>query len=191
MGGVAFRAPLLASLFLITTFATLAMPGSANFVGEFMILLGTFNAKTAIAVIAFLGVIAAAFYALRLFISSMHNRVGSSVSSFDLRAGEAIAIVPLVALILALAVYPQFGLKRSQRSLNVAVAPAAILSGAPAGGLGVRVSAVPRRVDRGLASAATGSFDAFDAFGAAVAAAPPDAAEGTPGLSAPTGANHR
>jgi NADH-quinone oxidoreductase subunit M len=167
MGGVAFRAPLLASLFLITTFATLAMPGSANFVGEFMILLGTFNAKTAIAVIAFLGVIAAAFYALRLFINSMHNRVGSSVSSFELRAGEAIAIVPLVALILAFAVYPQFGLKRSQRSLNVAVAPAAILSGAPAGGLGVRVSAVPQRVDRELAAAA------IRPPSTAVAAAPP------------------
>ena len=35
MGGMAFRAPVLAALFLIVTLATLAMPGSANFVGEF------------------------------------------------------------------------------------------------------------------------------------------------------------
>ena len=40
MGGIAFRAPVLATLFLIVTLATLAMPGSSNFVGEFMILLG-------------------------------------------------------------------------------------------------------------------------------------------------------
>ena len=53
MGGIAFRAPVLATLFLIVAFATLAMPGSANFVGEFMILLGVFKAKMAISVIAF------------------------------------------------------------------------------------------------------------------------------------------
>ena len=40
MGGLAFRAPVLAALFLIVALATLAMPGSANFVGEFLILLG-------------------------------------------------------------------------------------------------------------------------------------------------------
>jgi NADH-quinone oxidoreductase subunit M len=142
MGGVAFRAPLLATMFLIVAFATLAMPGSSNFIGEFMILLGTFNAKTAIAVVAFIGVVAAAYYALRLFITAMHNRAGPGVSSLEIRAGEAIAVVPLVAVILALAFYPQFGLKRSQRSLNLAVAPAATLSGAPAGGVAVRVSAV-------------------------------------------------
>src|SRR5436305_4807709 len=53
MGGIAFRAPILASLFLIVAFATLAMPGSSNFIGEFMILLGVFNAKLAIAIVAF------------------------------------------------------------------------------------------------------------------------------------------
>ena len=40
MGGIAFRAPVLAALFLIVALATLAMPGSSNFVGEFLILLG-------------------------------------------------------------------------------------------------------------------------------------------------------
>ena len=45
MGGIAFRAPVLASLFLIVALATLAMPGSSNFVGEFLILLGVFRAK--------------------------------------------------------------------------------------------------------------------------------------------------
>src|SRR5690606_4293926 len=43
MGGMAFRAPVLATLFLIVALATLAMPGSSNFVGEFLILLGAFD----------------------------------------------------------------------------------------------------------------------------------------------------
>ncbi len=74
MGGMAFRAPVLASLFLIVTLAWLAMPGSSNFAGEFFILLGVFKAKLPIAVIAFTGVVGAAVYALRMFIGTMHNR---------------------------------------------------------------------------------------------------------------------
>ncbi|MGH2832178.1 MAG: complex I subunit 4 family protein, partial [Solirubrobacteraceae bacterium] len=73
MGGIALRAPVLAALFLIVSLATLAMPGSANFVGEFLILLGVFKAKLAIAAIAFAGVVMASVYALRLFIRAMHN----------------------------------------------------------------------------------------------------------------------
>ena len=67
---------MLAALFLIVALATLAMPGSANFVGEFLILLGVFNSKLAIAFIASTGVVLASVYALRMYIRSMHNRVG-------------------------------------------------------------------------------------------------------------------
>ena len=77
MGGVAFRAPVLSTLFLIVALATLAMPGSANFAGEFLILLGLFNTKLAIAIIAFTGVAMASVYMLRMFIRAMHNRVGA------------------------------------------------------------------------------------------------------------------
>ena len=45
MGGLAVRAPVLAALFLIVALATLAMPGSSNFIGEFLILAGIFQAK--------------------------------------------------------------------------------------------------------------------------------------------------
>ena len=63
-------------LFLIVALATLAMPGSANFAGEFLILLGAFSSIQAIAFVASLGVILASVYALRMYIRSMHNRVG-------------------------------------------------------------------------------------------------------------------
>jgi len=124
LGGVAFRAPVLASLFLIVALATLAMPGSSNFIGEFMILLGVFRAKLAIAVIAFAGVVGAAYYALRLYITTMHNRVGPRVASRELRLADAAAIAPIVLAILALAFFPQFGLSRSQASVNATVGSA-------------------------------------------------------------------
>jgi NADH-quinone oxidoreductase subunit M len=122
MGGIAFRAPILATLFLVITLATLAMPGSSNFVGEFMILLGVFNAKLPIALIASIGVVGAAVYALRLYIRSMHNRVGSTVTSFDIGPRDAVAIVPVVLVILVFAFYPQFGLHRSEASVRSSLA---------------------------------------------------------------------
>jgi NADH-quinone oxidoreductase subunit M len=127
MGGVAFRAPVLAALFLIVSLATLAMPGSSNFIGEFMILLGVFRSKLVIAVIAFSGVIGAAYYALRLFIGTMHNRVGARVASREMRIADVAAITPVVLAILALAFYPQFGLRRSEQTVKAAVAPAQAL----------------------------------------------------------------
>ena len=74
-GRMAAKAPYLAALFMIVTLATLAMPGSANFIGEFYILNGLFQAKIAFAVVAISGVAMAAFYALRLYQRSMHNRL--------------------------------------------------------------------------------------------------------------------
>ena len=124
MGGIAFRAPVLAALALIVTLATLAMPGSSNFIGEFMILLGVFQSKLAISVIAFAGVVGAAVYALRLYITGFHNRTGPRVASRELTPADAAVLAPIVLVILVLAFYPQFGLKRSERSVRVAVAPA-------------------------------------------------------------------
>jgi NADH-quinone oxidoreductase subunit M len=124
LGGLAFRAPVLATLFLIVAFATLAMPGSANFVGEFLILLGVFKAKLAIAVVAFSGVVMASVYALRLFIRAMHNRVREGVDSREIALLDSAVLVPLVAVILFFAVYPQLALQRSEGSVKASVASA-------------------------------------------------------------------
>ena len=123
MGGIAFRAPVLAGLFLVVALATLAMPGSANFVGEFYILLGVFQAKAVFAVVAFTGVVLASVYMLRAFIGSVHNRTGERVRSRDVRPADALVLVPLVLAIIALAVYPQIALRRSQQTVNRLVSP--------------------------------------------------------------------
>jgi NADH-quinone oxidoreductase subunit M len=129
MGGIAFRAPVLAAVFLIVALATLAMPGSANFVGEFLILLGVFQTKLAIAIIAFAGVVMASVYALRLFIRAMHNRVGKTVESKDIGLWDRLVLVPVVVVILFFAVYPQLALRRSEETVKAAVAPAHLALG--------------------------------------------------------------
>jgi NADH-quinone oxidoreductase subunit M len=131
MGGIAFRAPVLASIFLIVSLATLAMPGSSNFVGEFLILLGVFKAKLVIAIIAFSGVVMASVYALRLFIRAMHNRVGSGVQSREISIRDGAVLVPLVLVILFLALYPQLALHRSEGSVKEAVFPAQAIAADP------------------------------------------------------------
>jgi NADH-quinone oxidoreductase subunit M len=118
MGGMAFRAPVLATLFLVATFATLAIPGSANFVGEFLILLGTFKAKLAIAIIASRGVVLASVYALRMYIRAMHNRTGPAVTSVEMRLADGLVIVPLVLAIVAFALYPQRALETGQPAVR-------------------------------------------------------------------------
>ena len=128
MGGIAFRAPVLAALFLIVTLANLAMPGSSNFVGEFMILLGVFHSKLVICIIAFTGVGMAAVYSLRLFIRTMHNRVGPEVVSRDVSFREGLVLVPLVAVILLFAVYPQLALRKGEPTITQSVSRAAELT---------------------------------------------------------------
>ncbi|MDX6725380.1 MAG: NADH-quinone oxidoreductase subunit [Baekduia sp.] len=130
MGGLAFRAPVLATLFLIVALANLAMPGSSNFAGEFLILLGVFHTKLVICCIAFTGVAMAAVYSLRLFIRAMHNRVGPRVVSRDLSFGEGLVLVPLVAVIVALAFYPQIALHKGEPTITRSVSAAGQLAGA-------------------------------------------------------------
>jgi NADH-quinone oxidoreductase subunit M len=134
MGGIAFRAPVLASVFLIVALATLAMPGSGNFVGEFLILLGVFKAKLVIAIIAFTGVVMASYYALRLFIGAMHNRLGPQERSREMTLRDGAVLVPLLAVIVFMALYPQLALHRSERSAEAAVAGAHTTLNAGAGG---------------------------------------------------------
>ncbi len=122
MGGIAFRAPVLATLFLIAAFATLAMPGSANFMGEFLILLGLFRSEIVIAIIAFTGVAFASVYMLRMLIRSIHNRKGPGVKSRDLTVADSFVLVPLVGAIIAFGVYPQQALRDGERSAKSAVA---------------------------------------------------------------------
>jgi NADH-quinone oxidoreductase subunit M len=133
MGGIGMRAPVLATLFLIIAFATLAMPGSSNFVGEFYILLGVFTEKIVIAIVATAGVVMAAVYALRLYITTTHNRTGPRVQSSELTLREGLVLVPLVLLVLAIALYPQFGLKRSEKTVTAVTAPVADLAGTTPG----------------------------------------------------------
>jgi len=122
MGGLAMRAPVLTAMFLIVTLATLAMPGSANFIGEFYILNGIFQEKIVYAVVASAGVALAAFYSLRLFQRAMHNRLPSGIRSREISLRDGLVLGPLVAVIVALALYPGLVLERGEGAVQDKIA---------------------------------------------------------------------
>jgi NADH-quinone oxidoreductase subunit M len=124
LGGMAFRAPVLATLFLIVALATLAMPGSANFMGEILILFGAFENKLAYGLVASVGVVLAAVYMIRVFQRVMHNRTGAAVESREIDGLNLAAIAPLVALIIALGLYPHFIADRTEDATTASITPA-------------------------------------------------------------------
>ena len=122
MGGMALRAPVLAALFLIVVLATLAMPGSANFIGEFYILNGLFQEKIVFAIVATSGIVMASYYALRLYQRTMHNRKPDGIASREIDLRDGLVLAPLVLCILGLALYPQLILERTNPTVQQTVA---------------------------------------------------------------------
>lgn len=122
LGGLAKRAPILAAIFLIVTMATLALPLSANFIGELYILNGIYGVSTALAVIASSGVVLAAYYALRLYQRTMHNPLPDGADSREISLSDAIAVVPLVLCVVALALAPQMIMSQSGQAVRANLA---------------------------------------------------------------------
>src|SRR6266536_1162637 len=107
-GGVQKVAPVLAGLFLVSGLSALALPGLNTFVSEFLVLVGTFTRYKTPAVLATVGTILAAIYILWMYQRTMNGPTRDEVRGMpDLRARELWAVGPLIALIIALGVYPK------------------------------------------------------------------------------------
>jgi NADH-quinone oxidoreductase subunit M len=105
--GLAPAMPLLAGVFLVVTLAALGLPGLNSFVGEFMILLGTWQAAPVAAVAACVGLILAPVYMLRLFQGAMYGeRQASAEQVRDVGSGELALLAPLVALMFVIGLDP-------------------------------------------------------------------------------------
>jgi NADH-quinone oxidoreductase subunit M len=108
LGGMAKGRPALATLLVTLGVISLAVPGSASFAGEFLILAGAFQRHWWWAVIGAGAIVLAAMYMLRLISAVLHQARGSTVSddALDLRPGELALVVPLVGVLLALSAWP-------------------------------------------------------------------------------------
>ncbi|MEU7020551.1 NADH-quinone oxidoreductase subunit M [Streptomyces sp. NPDC046203] len=107
-GGVQKVAPVLAGTFLIGGLATLSLPGLAPFVSEFLVLVGAFARYPVAGIIATTGIVLAALYTLVLYQRTMTGPVKEEVKKLpDLRPRELAVVVPLIAVLIFLGVFPQ------------------------------------------------------------------------------------
>ncbi|HET9244042.1 MAG TPA: NADH-quinone oxidoreductase subunit M [Gaiella sp.] len=138
LGGMAKGRPILATLVMSLGMFTLAVPGSANFAGEFAILAGVFGRGWGYAAVGAAAIVLAALYALRLISAILHERRGGAVrepgveGAGDLVSGELALVVPLLAILVVLSAWPA---AISERSFP-ADEPAAFISTQGEGGFG-------------------------------------------------------
>ena len=106
-GGVNKVAPLLAGFFMLAGMSSLALPGLVSFVGEFLVLLGTFERYLWVGVIATLGIVITAAYILRLYQRTMTGPTASGLEGMkDLNGREVTPLVAVGLLTILLGLYP-------------------------------------------------------------------------------------
>ena len=109
-GGVVERMPKFALIFMFFTMASVGLPGTSGFVGEFLVLLGTFSVSKIFALLTASGVVLGATYMLYLYKEVMFGQVtNKEVENLqDLSLREIIIFVPLIILTLVIGIYPSF-----------------------------------------------------------------------------------
>ena len=108
-GGLSKKIPIFAAFFMIVTLSSIGLPGTNGFVGEFLILLGTFKSNVIYAVFAATGIILAAVYMLWMYQRTMFGKITKPENENlkDLNLREKIILIPLVLVIFWIGLYPK------------------------------------------------------------------------------------
>jgi NADH-ubiquinone oxidoreductase chain 4 len=108
-GGLVCFMPILSTVFLFFTLANMSLPGTSSFVGEFLIIVGAFMRNGLVACIASLGMISGAAYSLWLYTRVVFGEVKpNSLQAFtDLNRREALIVLPFMAGVIGIGVYPE------------------------------------------------------------------------------------
>ena len=119
-GGLAKVMPAFATIFLIVTLSSIGLPGLNGFVGEFLILVGTFMNYKIFAILGASGVIFAAVYMLWMFQRVMYGEVTNPKNQGlkDLSIREWVVLLPVVFFIFWIGVYPTPFLRTTEASVN-------------------------------------------------------------------------
>jgi NADH-quinone oxidoreductase subunit M len=128
MGGLWHVMPRIGAVTLVFAMASLGLPGLGNFVGEFLVLMGAYQANVTATVIAATGLIAATIYSLWVLQRAFFGPRIAGLSLPDLNGREAVMLAALIVVIVWLGVYPQPALDMAGPTLNAvqqAVATAA------------------------------------------------------------------
>jgi NADH-quinone oxidoreductase subunit M len=122
-GGIARVVPLFAAILTFVSLSSIGLPGTNGFVGEFLVLIGAFKTYPVLAIISTTGVIFAAVYLLWALQRILFNPLDKPENTHipDLNRRELALLVPLVAAIIWLGVYPAPVLHRMEASSRLLI----------------------------------------------------------------------
>jgi NADH-quinone oxidoreductase subunit M len=141
-GGLWAKVPIFGSFFIITALSSAGLPGMNGFVGEFTILVGTFQVNVIYAAVGTLGIVLAAWYlltAVRRTLFGPPARSGSNGSLTDMDLREMVTLAPIVILFFVIGLFPNLFFEKVTPvvdSLMAGVPVVADQSQARIGGLG-------------------------------------------------------
>jgi NADH-quinone oxidoreductase subunit M len=140
-GGLSINMPRYATLFLFFTMASVGLPGTSNFVGEFLSLMGIYQASSWVALICTTGIILGAAYMLYLYRRICYGeQVHADAAAMpDLSARELWLLAPIAAVVLWMGVYPESFLAPMRP--DITALEARLASAAPAGDAKIKMGA--------------------------------------------------
>jgi len=119
LGGLQKSAPIFAGVFMVVMLSSIGLPGLNGFVGEFLIMIGSFLTRRWWVVVGVTGVILAALYLLWAYQRVFHGEAKGENATFrELKWTEGLVMVPLIGLIVFLGVYPKPVLDRIEPSVE-------------------------------------------------------------------------
>ena len=108
LGGIAYKAPIFSVFFAVAMLASVGLPGTSGFIGEFLIILGAVKFNVIIGVLAGTTLIIGVCYMLWMFQRVFFEKSNTRTEGFtDLTAIETLTILPIVVLIVFMGIYPQ------------------------------------------------------------------------------------
>jgi NADH-quinone oxidoreductase subunit M len=119
-GGLASKVPVFAFFFLVFTLSSIALPLTNGFVGEFLILLGSFEALPVHVCIAVVGVILGAVYMLTVYKACVFGKLDESKNGdlTDVNNRELATFIPLLILVFVMGIFPNLFLKPMEQSIT-------------------------------------------------------------------------
>jgi NADH-quinone oxidoreductase subunit M len=143
-GGLSDNMPAYAVLFLLFTMASVGLPGTGGFVGEFLALIGAYEANSWVAFVATTGIILGAAYMLYLYWRVAYGTARTPEAALlpDLNKRELFILAPIAAVVLWMGVYPESFLAPMRKDVGVLLAR--IDRAKPKGDAQLAVSAAPR-----------------------------------------------
>lgn len=141
-GGIAYQAPIFATFFAIAMLASVGLPGTSGFIGEFLIILGAIKFSIFIAVLAGTTLIVGVCYMLWMYQRVFFEQSNERTAQFkDLRLAEILTFLPVILLIVAMGIFPQAFIGKIEPAAQLQVAQ--LQKGGESGGIAASIDLAP------------------------------------------------